>query len=91
MHAIQKDLDSTYQDINQNMEKILKHMDKDPFQLILSQYSDKIKRYEFYSDKIRSEQLTLLRINLSFSSQQNKRLENELAPIIQNLFGSYIT
>ena len=84
-----KDMNFIYNDIEQNRPNILKHMETDPFNLILSKYEEKLNTYENFSQSLYIEKLILEKMTNSSIKIYQKKIDDVLSPHIVSLFSTF--
>jgi len=89
MDSNMKDMNFIFNDIEQNRPNILKHMETDPFNLILSKYEDKLNHYQNYWQSLYVEKLQLEKMTNSSIKIYQKKIDEILTPHIVSLFSTF--
>lgn len=84
-----KDMNFIFNDIEQNRPNILKHMESDPFNLILSKYEEKLNKYQNYTQNLYVEKLLLEKMTNSSIKIYQKKIDEILTPHIVSLFSTF--
>lgn len=84
-----KDMTFIFNDIEQNRPNIIKHMETDPFNLILSKYEEKLDNYQKYSQNLYVEKLLLEKMTNSSIKIYQKRIDEVLTPHLISLFSTF--
>lgn len=84
-----KDMNFIFNDIEQNRPNILKHMETDPFNLILSKYDEKLAKYQGYAQNLYIEKLLLEKMTNSSIKIYQKKIDEILTPHIFALFSTF--
>ena len=85
-----KDMNYIHSDISQNLDNIIKNMDKKPFTIILNKYHQKLKNYEIIYQNLNKEKIVLNHLQFNFSNLQGKpfKFEEEIWRLINPYFGN---
>ena len=89
MEGNMKDMNFIFNDIEQNRPNILRHMETDPFNLILSKYEEKLNHYQDYWQSLYVEKLLLEKMTNSSIKHYQKKIEEVLTPHIMGLFSTF--